>query len=309
MDALETRVGDLEAENAAQQQEIEALEAELETHAGDPSAHHVRYSDDEGRDAVGPHSPDLSSEVADLQGLLVHFSREGDEITIAGANLNVVNGLGATETTNGLGNLIVGYNLDSDLGGSAARTGSHVLVVGDEHAYTASAGIVAGWGNAVTGDFCAVLSGWGNEASGWSASVLGGGANVASGVDATVSGGYWNEASGDSASVSGGDYNLASGLYASVSGGGGHHVTGQEASVSGGAGLWATGLASWAAGGASNRASGVAASVVGGDNNEASGNQATVSGGQQNTASGRLSTVSGGDGVTASGVAEHPYSH
>jgi hypothetical protein len=38
------------------------------------------------------------------------FDDSTNEVVISGANLRIVNGLGATETTNGLGNLIVGYN-------------------------------------------------------------------------------------------------------------------------------------------------------------------------------------------------------
>src|SRR5215470_19221380 len=38
------------------------------------------------------------------------FDDAANEVVITGANLRIVNGLGSTETTNGLGNLIVGYN-------------------------------------------------------------------------------------------------------------------------------------------------------------------------------------------------------
>src|SRR6266850_7568315 len=38
------------------------------------------------------------------------FDDAANEVVISGANLRIVNGLGATDTTNGLGNLIVGYN-------------------------------------------------------------------------------------------------------------------------------------------------------------------------------------------------------
>ncbi len=79
---------------------------------------------------------------------LKHFSRDGDDIYITGANLHIVNGTGETETKNGLGNLIVGYNegrtgiipnLPPD-----DRTGSHMLVVGKENNYSSYGGIVVG---------------------------------------------------------------------------------------------------------------------------------------------------------------------
>src|SRR4030095_5140428 len=38
------------------------------------------------------------------------FDGAANEVVISGANLRIVNGLGSTETTNGLGNLIVGDN-------------------------------------------------------------------------------------------------------------------------------------------------------------------------------------------------------
>ena len=63
--------------------------------------------------------------MAALESLLKHFSRKGNEVTIKGANLHLVNGLGQTDCVdeeepipdcpNGLGNLIVGYNELRDL--------------------------------------------------------------------------------------------------------------------------------------------------------------------------------------------------
>src|SRR5262249_47844643 len=52
----------------------------------------------------------LEQRVAQLEDKLVFITRSPHEIVITGANLRIVNGLGATNTKNGLGNLIVGYN-------------------------------------------------------------------------------------------------------------------------------------------------------------------------------------------------------
>jgi hypothetical protein len=63
----------------------------------------------------------LEERVAALERLLKHFSRKGNDVTLTGANLHIVNGLGSTDCEdeqfepipdcpNGLGNLIVGYN-------------------------------------------------------------------------------------------------------------------------------------------------------------------------------------------------------
>src|SRR5262245_29284569 len=46
----------------------------------------------------------------------------------ARTRLDAVNGLGATDTENGLGNIIVGYNEERDI--HNVRTGSHNVVVG-----------------------------------------------------------------------------------------------------------------------------------------------------------------------------------
>src|SRR5262245_30624279 len=48
--------------------------------------------------------------LAALEYKLQYVSGGPNEVVITGANLRIVNGLGATDTTNGLGNVIVGYN-------------------------------------------------------------------------------------------------------------------------------------------------------------------------------------------------------
>src|SRR5262245_30608593 len=79
------------------------------------------------------------------------FDDAANEVVISGANLRIVNGLGSTETTNGLGNLIVGYNeaRQSQPGcpGSTApfctdtRTGSHNVVVGSRQNFSSFGGL------------------------------------------------------------------------------------------------------------------------------------------------------------------------
>src|SRR5207253_11308856 len=69
----------------------------------------------------------------------------------------------------------------SDLG-AHDRSGSHNVVVGDEHTYSSFGGLVAGSHNSITGRF---------------ASVTGGGFNTASGDHSSVSAGGFNSASGD----------------------------------------------------------------------------------------------------------------
>src|SRR4029077_15522275 len=52
----------------------------------------------------------MARRLAALEYKLQYISGGANEVVITGANLRIVNGLGSTETTNGLGNVIVGYN-------------------------------------------------------------------------------------------------------------------------------------------------------------------------------------------------------
>src|SRR5215510_12678052 len=148
----------------------------------------------------------LPARVAALEDKLVAvtFNSANHELMLTGANLRIVNGLGSTETTNGVGNLIVGYNeprgFEPDV-----HTGSHNVVVGPQHNFSSFGGLVVGLQNEISGQY---------------ASVSGGGSNTASRRGASVSGGEINTALGDHASVSGGFENAASGSHSSVSGGG-----------------------------------------------------------------------------------------
>jgi hypothetical protein len=276
----------------------------------------------------------LAHRVAALEKLLKHFSREGKEIFITGANLHIVNGLGRTSCTedsgepipdcpNGLGNLIVGYNEsrvpapfceDSPPGDPACtdiRTGSHNVVVGQGHNFSRFGGVVVGMRNAISGDFSAVSGGNDNTASGIFTSVSGGKRNTSSNEGASISGGVNNTASGDSAAVSGGVGNIASGQGSAVSGGEGNTANNNTSSVSAGLDNTASGEASSVSGGRFNTASGAWSAVSAGDGNLASGDASSVSGGGtrlftaegRNIASGTTSSVSGGRGNTASGEA------
>ncbi|HWR96811.1 MAG TPA: hypothetical protein VN317_00160 [Candidatus Methanoperedens sp.] len=148
----------------------------------------------------------LRRQVSDLQVLLQHFSRNGDDISITGANLWVTSGSGATDgAVNGRGNIILGYNASRvPAGGTDVRTGSHNLIIGDRQNYSSYGGMVVGYANMIAAPF---------------ASVSGGVSNLASGARSSVSGGFNNTASGGGASVSGGSENTASGTKSSVSGG------------------------------------------------------------------------------------------
>ena len=191
---------------------------------------------------------ELEGKVAFLGQLLEHFTRNGDDIFIEGANLHIQNGTDSTSgTPNGLGNLIVGY--DEARTSDSEKTGSHNIVVGREHNYSAYGGLAAGYHNTISGAY---------------ASVSGGQHNTASGDYASISGGFLNEASSGGASVSGGLNNTANALTSSISGGNGNTAGELYSSVSGGAGNTASGLYSSVAGGLDNTATGGYASISGG---------------------------------------------
>ena len=213
---------------------------------------------------------ELEEKVAVLEDLLLHFRRDENDIFIEGANLHIRNTdeNGSTNTINGLGNLIVGYN---ELRGTGDdRNGSHNVVIGTKHNYSAYGGLVVGQNNEISGNYASVSGGHDSIASGTWSSVSGGSYNQASRANSSVSGGRDNTAAAESASISGGRYNSATGDYSSVSGGGSLYM------------------------GQGNRAEGAFSSVNGGILNYAQGEYSSVNGGASNYAIGRFSSVAGG---------------
>jgi hypothetical protein len=205
------------------------------------------------------------------------LAEESGDAVFTGCDVEIRDGMGSTATQNGKGNLIVGYNENSQ---SYDRTGSHNIVVGKDNGYSSYGGLVAGQLNQITGSFASVSGGSYNTASGKSSSVSGGDANTASGYYSSVSGGYGNEASNDFSSVSGGSYNEASGADSSVSGGQFNEASGADSSVSGGSSNEASNTYSSVSGGSGNVASGLRSSVSGGANRSATGDDDWAAGGQ-----------------------------
>jgi hypothetical protein len=260
----------------------------------------------------------LEARIAALETLLSHFSRNGDDITISGANLHINNGTGSTDSAvNGKGNLIIGYNESREtFGEDDDRTGSHNLVIGAYQNYSSYGGLVAGFWNTISGSWASVSGGYHNEANGDYSSISGGDYNETAGLYSSVSGGYDNEAIKEDSSVSGGAHNTASGNASSVSGGAYNTASGNGSSVSGGGGLGtddgntAFGNYSSILGGYNNLAGdihelnhdiGLGATVSGGKSNTARGDSSSVSGGESNLAKEEYSSVSGGLGNEANG--------
>lgn len=181
-------------------------------------------------------------------------------VNFNGVNVYLKNGTSGTQTTNGTGNLVIGYN---ELRGSGdSRTGSHNLIIGRENNYSSYGGVCTGRYNTI---------------SDYYSTVTGGTYNRATGQYSSVSGGRSNTASGDNASVSGGQYNTASNTYSSVSGGSRCVASGQWSSVPGGSFTTATASYGMAIGGLRNKATGNYSVCIGGSSNTATGTYGYVS--------------------------------
>jgi hypothetical protein len=104
-----------------------------------------------------------------------------------GCNIQVRNGFVNTDSLNGFGNLIIGYN--EDVGTSSDRTCSHNLVVGSLLTYSSYGGFVAGIDNSVTCTNASVSGGTSNEASADASSMSGGVENTAAQDASSIWGG------------------------------------------------------------------------------------------------------------------------
>ena len=247
-------------------------------------------------DVDGRRIPTLTAEQAEILShlSLVHLDdgQGGTNATVrlAGVNFQIVNGLGGTESVNGVGNLIVGYN---ELGGSGdERTGSHCVVVGSELDYSSYGGQVLGRENEIASAY---------------ASVFGGRMSSAVGPFSVVAGGAFSYVQGDAASVFGGHNNFASGPWSTVTGGHINSAQGSESTIAGGWLNRADGTFASVSGGRANDASGYCASVGGGRDNLAGGDYSTVGGGSANEALHLDATVGGGCSVSTSADCGFPH--
>lgn len=230
-------------------------------------------------------------------------------IKFHGANVQIVNGTGLTESVNGRGNLVLGYDEHSSFN---PQMSSHDLILGQNHSFTGYAQLIAGFQNTASGDYATVL-GDTNAASGRYASVTGGQFNSAQHTASSVTGGELNNAYASYSSVTGGYANRATGAYDLVAGGCSNvagpgtylqserrlcgDTTGQPnsfTSVTGGGGNHAVSTSSSITGGTANNASGFGATVSGGKVNAASSQGASVTGGEFNEATDPDSAILGG---------------
>lgn len=191
-------------------------------------------------------------------------------VRLNGANLQIVNGLGATDgspegdlvAANGLGNVIVGYN---EVGPeTSSRTGSHNVLLGEQHSYGSVGSLLVGEKSRSFGKY-AVVFGRDQESVGELNSILGGCYNTTMGSEnvicggegniigsggrqSVVVGGTFNEVNGEHAVGVGGDQNSADGDWSVVVGGAFNRAAGSRSVISGGADREVLGINDWRAG-------------------------------------------------------------
>ena len=197
----------------------------------------------------------LQSQVASLEasavpglGDYVSVDDSAHTILVSGANLQVHNGYGAN-WSNGLGNVIVGYNqLQANQDPLETRNGSHNMVIGNGHYYTGvhnlisggtnrafgSGGVIFGYNNKTWDNANVVLGGGNNTAYGDACAILGGVLNVTNGVENVLIGGQSNQANGQKNAVLGGSENVAAGSRGVIMGGRINSLNSDAGSIVGG---------------------------------------------------------------------------
>jgi hypothetical protein len=164
----------------------------------------------------------------------------GPHVTFSGCNLHVINGMGQTYLTNGLGNILVGYDespADAPLLTVAPyytplntatvlqpgdRNGSHNLIIGSWHRFTTRAfgGLVAGEFNTISSEADSITGGLLNSTN------LNGGSRFA-----LIAGGVMNTSGGgDFCAILGGEFCGTGGAsFGTVIGGSSAHTQGYYA--------------------------------------------------------------------------------
>jgi hypothetical protein len=245
--ALEEKVAALEAASSLHASQIAALQAALANEITARQAADTTLQSNINAEAAARQTADttlqtslnaesaaraaadtaLQDRAAALENKTQYVSIDGGEMFITGTNLNIRNGLGATNgnpadpastdpastQVNGKGNLIVGYNEFGTHGGS------HNFVIGVNHSYHSFAGLLAGKSNNLWAPYASITGGAANSVTGQHASVTGGLGNTAAGNGSAVTGGTSNRAVSENSAVHGGSNNRATGLVGSLLGG------------------------------------------------------------------------------------------
>ena len=179
--------------------------------------------------------------VLELDGYLKLHPEDSETALFQGINVQIVNNGFTTDSIDGTGNLILGFNeinpvaraycseisitdesacVDSGFTWSAnKRLGSHNLVLGRWNDYINFGGIVGGEFNKIAGSYSMVLGGILNETQSAYSTILGGSGNKAQGLGTTISGGEANRTIGVLSSIAGGFNNRTKGNLSTISGG------------------------------------------------------------------------------------------
>lgn len=217
------------AEAAARQSADTTLQSSINAEAAARQAADttLQTNMDAESEARGSADTALQDRAAVLEHKTQYVSIAGGDMFITGTNLNIRNGLGATNGNpadpasldpasthvNGKGNLIVGYNEFGTHGGS------HNLVIGLNNSYHSFGGLLAGRSNNLWAPYASIAGGSSNSVTGNYASVTGGLGNTAAGNGSAVTGGTSNHAVSENSAVHGGSNNRATGLVGSLLGG------------------------------------------------------------------------------------------
>ncbi|HVX34096.1 MAG TPA: hypothetical protein VHA80_13235 [Solirubrobacterales bacterium] len=188
-----------------------------------------------------------TARVAALEGTFAGVTREGTTLKFSGMNLQVLSGAGSQTATNGLGNVIIGYDEEP-----AEQSGSNNLVMGTVgQGFDSTGGILGGLGNFMGGED-QFVSGAENEATGAVAAIVGGDRNKVLGSGATAVSGVLNEigeGAAFTAAVGGTGDTLNTGHFGVTIGGARNEVTGEGAVAAAGSENTAAGQFSFARGG------------------------------------------------------------
>jgi flagellar capping protein FliD len=134
---LQGQVATLQSSNTTLTSQVSTLQTALSTANSDIAALQTAVTAVQSNPALAL-GPYVSVDSGVENGL------KGPHVIFSGVNVHILSGSGATVDKTGLGNLVVGYDEDS-LDSSTIdgnRSGSHDLVVGPQHEFTASGSVV-----------------------------------------------------------------------------------------------------------------------------------------------------------------------
>lgn len=248
----------------------------------------------------------LQSELAgrpDMSALNNVVSVSGSDVVFTGVNLHLRNGSGSTESANGNGNLVIGYNESRSNPVDNIRSGSHNLILGQLNNYSATGSVISGTANSVTGNHSVMLATESSNITTTGAAVIGGNSHTVDAYGGAVFGGQGGTITtiANNSVILGGSGNRAEDQVTALMGGAGNTANFIFSSAVGGNNNTSSGLHSITLGGQSNLSSGNYAVSSGGRNNESSDNYSSTLGGEDNRALADFSVITAGNNNEASG--------